>query len=178
MEKEMATHSRRADQTYFCLKTFEFAFQLPDYLQDIHPVYSLTSFWGDFCKNKPIHSVDFWHYHYVIIVDNNPLTWRIQKTKESGRLQSMGSQRVRQDWEPITHTCQERGFPGGTSGQVPTCQCRRHSNAGSIPGSENSSGGEHSNSLQYSCLENPVDRGVWRATVHGVTESIQTRLSN
>ena len=59
MEKEMATHSRRADQTYFCLKTFEFAFLLPDYLQDIHPVYSLTSFWGDFCKNKPIHSVDF-----------------------------------------------------------------------------------------------------------------------
>ena len=35
----------------------------------------------------------------------------------------------------------------------------------------------HGNPLQYSCLENPVDRGAWQATVHGVTQS-QTRLSN
>ena len=32
-------------------------------------------------------------------------------------------------------------------------------------------GGGHSNSLQYSCLENPMDRGAWRATVHGVKKS-------
>ena len=36
-------------------------------------------------------------------------------------------------------------------------------------------GGGHDNPLQYSCLENPMDRGAWRATVHGVTKS-QTRL--
>ena len=36
-------------------------------------------------------------------------------------------------------------------------------------------GGGHGNPLQYSCLENPMDRGAWWATVHGVTES-QTRL--
>ena len=47
--------------------------------------------------------------------------------------------------------------------------------AGSIPGSGRSPGGRHSNSLQYSCLENPLDRGAWRATVHRVTKS-QTRL--
>ena len=41
---------------------------------------------------------------------------------------------------------------------------------GSIPGSERSSGG-NGNPLQYSCLENPIDRGTWRATVHGVTKS-------
>ena len=46
---------------------------------------------------------------------------------------------------------------------------------GSIPGSGRSPGGEHGNALQYSCLENPVDRGAWRATVHGVAKS-QTRL--
>ena len=48
--------------------------------------------------------------------------------------------------------------------------------AGSIPGSGKFPGGGHSNLLQYSCLVNPMDRGAWWATVHGVTES-QTRLS-
>ena len=41
----------------------------------------------------------------------------------------------------------------------------------SIPGSGRSPGGGHGNSFQYSCLENPLDRGAWQATVHGVTES-------
>ena len=40
-----------------------------------------------------------------------------------------------------------------------------------------SPGGGNENSLQYSCLENPIYRGVWRATVHGVTKS-RTQLSN
>ena len=44
-------------------------------------------------------------------------------------------------------------------------------NTGSIPGLGRSCGGEHGNPLQYSCLENPMDRGAWRATVHGVTKS-------
>ena len=42
--------------------------------------------------------------------------------------------------------------------------------AGSIPGSERSPGGRHGNLLQYSCLENPMDRGSWWATVHGVAK--------
>ena len=42
---------------------------------------------------------------------------------------------------------------------------------GSIPGSGRSPGGGDGNLLQYSCLDNPTDRGAWRATVHGVTES-------
>ena len=46
---------------------------------------------------------------------------------------------------------------------------------GSIPGSGRSPGGGHSNPHQYSCLENPMDRGVWRATVYEVTKS-WTRL--
>ena len=40
--------------------------------------------------------------------------------------------------------------------------------AGLIPGWERHPGGEHKNPLQYSCLENPVDRRAWRATVHRV----------
>ena len=55
------------------------------------------------------------------------------------------------------------GFPGGASGNEPACQCRRR-DVDSIPGSERSPGGGHGNPLQYSCLENPVDIGVWQAT--------------
>ena len=46
---------------------------------------------------------------------------------------------------------------------------------GLIPGSGQSPGGGYGNPLQCSCLENPMDRGAWRATLHGVTKS-QTRL--
>ena len=45
---------------------------------------------------------------------------------------------------------------------------------GLIPGSGRSPGGGHSKPLQYSCLENSMDRGAWRATVHEVTESDAT----
>ena len=42
---------------------------------------------------------------------------------------------------------------------------------GSISGLGRSPGGRHGNPLQYSCLENPMDRGTWQAAVHGVTKS-------
>ena len=45
---------------------------------------------------------------------------------------------------------------------------------GSIPGSGRSAGEGHGNPLQYSCPENPMDRGAWRATVHRVAESDMT----
>ena len=43
---------------------------------------------------------------------------------------------------------------------------------GSIPGLGRSPGGGHGHPLQYSCLENPMDRGAWRATVHGVANGL------
>ena len=49
--------------------------------------------------------------------------------------------------------------------------------AGSIPGSGRSSGGGHGNPLQYSCLEDPMDRGAWQASVHKAAKS-QTQLSD
>ena len=60
------------------------------------------------------------------------------------------------------------GFPDGASGKEHTFD-----NAGdmsSIPMSERSPGGEHGNPLRYSCQENPMDRGVWRVTVHRVAK--------
>ena len=48
---------------------------------------------------------------------------------------------------------------------------------GSIPGLRRSPGGRHDNPLQYSCLENTTDRGAWQATVHRVTESDMTEVT-
>ena len=48
---------------------------------------------------------------------------------------------------------------------------------GLIAGSGRSPGGRNGNPLQYCCLENPVDRGAWQFTVHGVPKS-QTQMSN
>ena len=47
-------------------------------------------------------------------------------------------------------------------------------NAGSNPGLGRSPGGGHGNPLQYSCLENPMDRGAWRAAVPGVSKESDT----
>ena len=59
-------------------------------------------------------------------------------------------------------------------GKESACQA---GNSGSIPGSGRSPGGGNGNPLQHSCLENPMDRGAWQATVYGVTKS-WTQLSN
>ena len=53
----------------------------------------------------------------------------------------------------------------------PTANAGDIRDTGSIPGSGRSPGGGHGNPLQYSCLENPMDRGAWQATVHGVAMS-------
>ena len=49
--------------------------------------------------------------------------------------------------------------------------------SGSIPGLEKYPGAGHGNPVQYSCLENPMDRGAWRATIHRVTEHLDTTES-
>ena len=70
--------------------------------------------------------------------------------------------------ENNSQTSTSRGFPDGSDGRESAC------NAGDldlIPGLGISSGEENGNPLQYSCLENSVDRGAWRATISGVTKS-------
>ena len=66
------------------------------------------------------------------------------------------------------------GFSGGSEVKASACNAGDQS---SVPGLGRSPGEGNGNSLQYSCLENPMDGGVWWATVHRVAES-QTRLSD
>ena len=71
--------------------------------------------------------------------------------------------------------CAILGFLGCPSGKEPTCQGRLDvTDVGPIPESGRSPGGGHGNPLQYSCLENPVDR-AWQAADHGVPQG-QTQL--
>ena len=75
------------------------------------------------------------------------------------------------------HILKRTGFPGVSQMALlvknPFANTGDVRDMGLIPGSGRSPGEGHDNPLQYSCLENPMDRGTW--TVHGVTES-QTRL--
>ena len=63
------------------------------------------------------------------------------------------------------------GFPGGSVVKNPPANAATKGDAGSIPGSGRYPGGRNSNPLQYFCQDNPMDRGAWRATVRGITNS-------
>ena len=60
------------------------------------------------------------------------------------------------------------GLPCSSNGKEPACDA---GDQGSVPGLGSSSGEGNGNPLQYSCLENPIDREAWRATLHGVAKS-------
>ena len=63
---------------------------------------------------------------------------------------------------------------GGTVVKNLPANARDTRDVGLIPGSGKSPEGEHDSPLQYSCLENSMDRGAWWATVHGVTKESDT----
>ena len=83
-------------------------------------------------------------------------------------------------WTKASHTKTNntwfsfKGFPGGTEAKA---SARSAGDPGLIPGLGRSPGEGNGNPLQYSCLKNPMDRGAWWATVHGVAKS-RTRLSD
>ena len=62
----------------------------------------------------------------------------------------------------------QKCFPSGSDGKASVCNA---GDTGSIPGSGRYPGEGNGNPLQYSCLENPMDRGAWWATAHGVAKS-------
>ena len=88
---------------------------------------------------------------------SNVLDWRIPWTEEPGRLQSTGSQRVGHNWG-LTLTLKCLGFPGGSVGKEPACNAGDTGVTGLIPGSGRIPGEGHDNPIQYSCLENLMDK--------------------
>ena len=92
------------------------------------------------------------------------LAWRISGTGEPGGLPSMGSHRVEHDWSNLA--ANNLGFPGGSDCKE---SARNAGDPGLILGSGRYPGEGNGYTLEYSCIENSMDRGPWRATVHGVT---------
>ena len=72
------------------------------------------------------------------------------------------------------HICTNRyGLPRWPSSKESACNPGVAGDTGSIPGLRTSPGGGHGNLLQYSCLENPMDRGAWQAIIHKVSQSVR-----
>ena len=92
-------------------------------------------------------------------IKNNQSELRNTITKMKNTLQGINSRLS--DWTPQVALVVKN--PTTNTGDV--------REPGSISGSGRSSGEENGNPLQYCCLENPIDRGTWQATVHGVAES-------
>ena len=95
-----------------------------------------------------------------MVTHSGVLAWRIPGMGETGGLPSMGSQ----SWTQL------KQLSSNSSSTIlvvlvvknPPASARDIRGVGSIPGSGRFPGGEHSNPLQHSCLENPMDRGAWR----------------
>ena len=104
------------------------------------------------------------HFHALekeMSTHSSVLTWRIPGMGEPGGLPSLGSHRVGHNWSDLAAAAATYiAWNAGDGG-----------NMGLIPGSGRSPGGGPGNPLQHSCLENPMDRGCWWATVHRVAQS-------
>ena len=68
----------------------------------------------------------------------------------------------------VVYVCQSLGFSGGSDGKESACNA---GDLGSVPGLGRSPGKGNNSPLQYSCLENYMDRGAWQTTAHGVAKS-------
>ena len=120
------------------------------------------------------------HFHALekeMATHSSVLAWRIPGTREPHRLLSMGSHRVGHDWSDLAAAAAATEQIGLLWLQMIKNLPANAGDAGLIPGSGRSPGEGNGNPLYCSCLENPMDRGAWRAAVHGVTKS-RTQLSD
>ena len=114
------------------------------------------------------------------MVSPTQLTWvlvisgRWRWTGKPGVPQSMWLQRVRHDWATELNRNNCEGLPDDSVSKESACNA---GDTGSVPGSGRFPGGGNSNPLQYSCLENPMDRGAWQVIVYGVSKS-RTQLND
>ena len=85
-------------------------------------------------------------------------------------LSSLSFCRMRKAWGLQTFVPESNPFPRSASGKESACQCRRRERLRFDPQVRKNPGEGNGNLLHYSCLENPMGRGAWQATVHGVTK--------
>ena len=111
--------------------------------------------WVEYLNKNPesFQSSSFW-------LKEQPEKVIVEKGGFSGKLYSIVKESLITSW----------GFPNSSAGKESACNAGDTGDAGSIPGSERSTGG-NGNPLQYSCLGNPMDGGAWWATVQRVTKS-------
>ena len=127
--------------------------------------------WG--CKE--LDTIERLHFHFqsflhlysekAMVPHSSTLAWKIPWMEEPGRLQSMGSHRVRHDSSDLAAAAAEG------KGKDSTCNARAAGDTGVIPESGRFLGEGNGNLLQYSCLENLKDQGALQATVHGIAKS-------
>ena len=101
-----------------------------------------------------------------------PSLWENDRVTGALRVEKrewVGLKRLGRIWQQVMGGRWE--LPWWLSGKESACNIGATGNAGSMPGLGRSFGGGHGNTLQYSCLENPMDRGAWWATVHSVAKS-------
>ena len=111
--------------------------------------------------------------HSFTVQSTNTLSTCISKTRYHAR-----PPRYKGNRRSLLFCCSStiHGFPGGSVVKNPPANAEDSGDAGSIPGSGRSPGKGNGNLLQYSCLENPMDRGAWWGTVRRVAKSF-TQLS-
>ena len=103
-------------------------------------------------------------WNKLLATHSSNLGWKIPGTEEPGMLQSLGHPYFSLK-SGLGHGIQ--GLPRWLSSQESACNAQDTGDGGQIPGSGRSAGGGYGIPLQYSCLDNPMDRGVWWATVQG-----------
>ena len=116
------------------------------------------------------------HFHALekeMVTHSSVLAWRIPGMGEPDGLPSVGLHRVGHDSSDLAAAA----AGGSWASQVALAVKNLLADAGDVrdlgltPGSERFPGGGHGNPLEYSCLENSMDRGVWQATVHSLAKS-------
>ena len=142
-----------------------------------HECLWLRPSWDDSVKNLPAMR-ETWvrslGWKDPLATHSSFLAWRIPWKEKPGRLKSMGSQRVGYDWATFAFQFTYYVKPILWASQVVLVVKNPPTNAGdardmgSIPGPRRSPGVGNDNPFQYSCLEKPMDRWAWRATVQGL----------
>ena len=125
------------------------------------------------------------HFHFSLSCigegDGNPLQCSCLENPRDGgawgaAIYGVTQSQTRLKWLGSSSSSRGQNKAASSSSEVKASACNAR-DLSSIPGSGRSPGEGNGNPLQYSCLENPMDRGAWWATVHGVTKS-RTRLSD